>query len=467
LSPIKRQRRFRLAPILILATIVCFSFLTEFLELNHLEKRMNNTIIITAKNSSLEIISNPNHKSWSDSGLDVGLINHTNTTNVTNTANHTRVNLNDHTTKQPILTLLVMLNGEFGNNMFKIIRGWGTARLAQQEFGMTTRIVFAEQTRRGKVTGKAKTTTRTVKKCWVSPSIIHTQDFELGNQLLMEGYFDEIESIPGSNFTLSDEQSSIQDLREHLQRLSNHLASHPQLTQNDNNDNNNNNSTTIQDEESIVPRLMVRVDALTIYPIVNEYYDDFRKTFVFDDNGCCGKTLENPPKDDETVLYLRNYATEIRKEHRRKSHGFQELDTDRLLSQVLGHLKPNDKLALVGRNLKLDAQDNTTQVYEIIQGLYAKNLTQQQQLRFTPGTDEMEDFCFLTHSKKELIGTPASTYLELASYMAGPSLQLVREYQYVTPELEVSKFQRFQQTVGSNNWTHPELKSRIRFEEYY
>ncbi len=458
----KRHHRFRLAPVVVLAVIVFFTFGSEFLELDRLEtnQKGNHAKVkvarVTARNSS------------KNSGFNNNNNNSSSSSNAMDTMNHTHTRMETLSTK-PLLTLLVMLSGEFGNNMFKIIRGWGTARLAEQEFGLATRIVFAEQRSRGRVIPKAKRTTKNVQKCMLSRSLsespsynISTQDFELGNRLLDEGYFHEIQSIPGTNFTLSGE-SRIGDIRNNLGILSNYLKDNPELVVDNDDDD--------DEEEAFVPKLMVRVNTLNVYPIVNEFYDEIRETFVFDEK-CCGKTLTNPPGNDESVLYLRNYATEIRKEKKRRAHGFEELDSDRLVSQVLGHLKPGDKLALAGRNLKSDSQYNnnnnnnkTTQAYGIVSALEAMNLT----LRFTPGTDEMEDFCFLRRTKKELIGNPASTYFELAAVLAGPSLKLTREYQYVTPELRNktgSKLDEFRRSVGSN-WTHPELRSRIRFEEYF
>ena len=233
---------------------------------------------------------------------------------------------------------------------------------------------------------------------------------------------------------------------------------------NSNNSSNNNNNATRN--RRIVPRLMVLVNNLVVYPIVNEFYDDIRKTFVFNEQACCGKTFEGPPGEDESVLHLRNFATEM-KESSRKRLGFEELGSSRLVSEVLGHLKDGDKLALVGRGLESDAQNNKTEAYEIVKALASKNLT----LRFAPsGNNGVEDFCFLTHTRKELIGSSKSTYMALAAYLAAPGLERARMYQFVTPRVAHrgggSSLEIFRATVGFN-WTHPELRSRVQFEEYF
>lgn len=381
-----------------------------------------------------------------------------------NTKTKTISIVNTKTNTKPVLTILVMLSGEFGNNMFKIIRGWGVSRLAEQEFGLKTRLVFSQQRIRGKgkVIQKAIKTAKELERCFVvaPPLLFRADEFRLGNRLLHEKYFREIHEIPGSNFTLSDGSSTIQDLRDNLKMLSDHLSNHRELIADDENLRN-----AAIENGSIVPRLMVRVDSLKVYSVVNEFYDDIRKTFVFNEQQCCGETLNQPPNFDETVLHLRNYATEIRKQRIRLAHGFEELDSERLSSEVLGHLKGGDKIALAGRNLKSDAKKNSTEVYRIVSALEAKNLT----VRYTPGTSGAEDFCFLTRTKKELIGTPVSTYLELAAFLAGPSLELTRLYQYVPSQVSEgygSKLESFRKSVGAN-WTNPELRSRIRFEEYF
>ena len=72
------------------------------------------------------------------------------------------------------------------------------------------------------------------------------------------------------------------------------------------------------------------------------------------------------------------------------------------------------------------------------------------------------------HTKKELIGSPKSTYFELAAYLGKDDMQLVRSYQYITPQLQErgASYQTFQKVVGKD-WNHPLLRKRIRFLEYY
>jgi len=340
--------------------------------------------------------------------------------------------------------------------MFKIFRGWGIAKLAEREFGLSTKLVFAQQTkRRGGIMPKGVATAKRLRRCWTSPSDFKSAIiFELGNKLLKKKYFQDVESKLPKNFTLSDGLSTLHDLKQHLGDLSEFIKNNPDWV-------NKHNATN---EYPDVPRMMVQVSSLTVYPIIDEFYDDLRRTFVFDDKHCCGSTLENPPLPDESILHLRNYATEFKKE-RQVSLGFEEIPSDRLVNEVLGHLKAGDRLALLGRNLEKESEKEGTQAQNIIEAIRSKNFT----MRFAPSTDDpMADLCFLTHSKKELIGNPKSTYFELAAYLGKDDMQLVRSYQYITPQLleRGASYQTFQKVVGKD-WNHPLLRKRIRFLEYY
>ena len=503
----KKRLRMKGVLVAIVITLVCFFFRSEIVQLHRLETsstksaktlltsrdpqnsndtsmmaEVNDTIVspkATGNATKIEIaaldkeanatIARVDDDNDNNNDNDNGNRYHNqNTTNasVGTNRNKTRTSRNYNTTtttnsssssEPPILTLLVMLSGEFGNNLLKIIRGWGIAKLAQQEFGLTTRIVFAQQHNKYfSAISKAKQTTRFVKKCFLSPSF-NTTDFELGNRLLNESYFHEL-IIPGVKFSLSDGKSTIEDIKKNLKIISDYLGDHPEMVTKENNAIRNQSRN-----QSIVPRLMVTVNSLIINSIVNEFYDAFRKNFVFDNEKCCGNTLKYPPGVNETVLHYRNFQTEM-KESTRDRLGFRNLNVSRISSEVLGHLKEGDKIAIAGRNLESNSKKKDTEAYGLVSVLTAKNLT----VRFAPGPDAMADFCFLTHARKELIGTSKSTYLQLAAFMGGPSMKLARMYQYVTPVVvkRGSDFDIFRTTVGSN-WTHPELRARIQFEQYF
>ena len=416
-------------------------------------------VVFGGKNASLNDNDNDDNNDidLSDndkSGVNIQKINHIN---------------DDPTIELPPITFLVQLSGEFGNNLQKIIRGWGTAKLAHEEFGIKTHIVYAEQ----QVPRKAKPTTKYIKRCFISPRF-NGADFELGHRLLSQEYFYELDAILIPNqFSLSDDKATIHGIRDNLKKLSNYLHENPQIHhQRQSNDLNTNiinegegyNSTmTASTSTGIsIPKFMVRVSSLREVPIIDEFYDLIRDTFIFDDAHCCGATLNAPPQKDESVFHYRNFATEMKLSTRVKL-GFEELDPKRLAWEVFRNLKPGDKIAITGRNLEIGSKRNNTEPYKLLHALKGRNLT----VRFSPGSDAMEDFCFLKSAKKELVGAYKSSYVKLAAYFGGPSIIVSRLYQYTTRQVLKSNVSLNLHKQLWGNWTNPELASRIKFEEYF
>ena len=178
-------------------------------------------------------------------------------------------------------------------------------------------------------------------------------EFELGNELVNKNYFRHL-----GRFDFSNDDHTIDDIRRVLRDLSGFLRNNPDLVAQFKTPDGN-----IYDPKN-PPKLMIQVNSLVVFSIVNEFYDEIQENFVFDEAACCGKTLEAPPGEDESVLHYRNFATEL-KESRRESLGFEELSGDRLVSDVFRSLSPGDKLAVAGRNLERDSQNNTTEAYKI------------------------------------------------------------------------------------------------------
>ena len=105
-------------------------------------------------------------------------------TNINGHNNRTSPSPNSPTTT---ITILVELSGEFGNNLQKIIRGWGVAKLAYDEFQIQSHIVYQQQTGGKKmqhaVLGKAKSSTKMIQQCIMKPNMAKV-NFLLGNQLV-------------------------------------------------------------------------------------------------------------------------------------------------------------------------------------------------------------------------------------------------------------------------------------------
>jgi len=268
----------------------------------------------------------------------------------------------------------------------------------------------------------------------------------------MGGYFDEIGFIKAG---------TMKQFKAAFQNISDHLRDHPELIAAQK----GSNKDTVVENGLVVPRTMVKTNKILVDLFFDKYYDDILKLFVLNEKKCCGKAMVYPPANDEVVLHLRNFATELDGQEKREKMGFQELDSHRISTEVLGHLKAGDKLALVGRNLESDAQDKSTEAYQIVSALEPKNLT----LRYSSFSSPLEDFCFLKKTKRELIGNYKSTFLTLAAFWAGSSLKSIKLYQYTSSKLlpgRKSK-KKFFRNVLPNGWTNPELRAKVRLEDYF
>jgi hypothetical protein len=139
--------------------------------------------------------------------------------------------------------------------------------------------------------------------------------------------------------------------------------------------------------------------------------------------------------------HLRNFAAEEPK--RRLSH---ELGPKQTARDVLGHLHPGDKVAVISRFSRDRAQPYLDAIEE--RGLRA---------RFIEGQTGVQDFCFLLHSQKEMIGISHSTFFLWAGYLSNCP--------HVIAYTVNSKQRR--QTFGDeyvyHNHTNPILADRFTF----
>eukprot|EP00536_Pseudo-nitzschia_multiseries_P013241 jgi/Psemu1/309741/fgenesh1_kg.551_\ len=147
--------------------------------------------------------------------------------------------------------------------MDKSIFGWAVAKMAYEEFGIRSRLVFSRQrNKRKKVIGKARKTSRELAEC------------------------------DRSHKYWSKFDRNITSFRESIRSVVENLKQNLHLFQNNNsNNNNNNNSPELNDElskfEGIVPRVMLRINSLNIKVPLDLYYDEIFETFAFDDAICC------------------------------------------------------------------------------------------------------------------------------------------------------------------------------------
>jgi hypothetical protein len=100
--------------------------------------------------------------------------------------------------------------------------------------------------------------------------------------------------------------------------------------------------------------------------------------------------------------HLRNFAAEEPK--RRLSH---ELGPKQTARDVLGHLHPGDKVAVISRFSRDRAQPYLDAMED--RGL---------RVRFIEGQTGVQDFCFLLQAEKEMIGISHSTFFLWAAYLS-------------------------------------------------
>ena len=99
--------------------------------------------------------------------------------------------------------------------------------------------------------------------------------------------------------------------------------------------------------------------------------------------------------------------------------GFEELTPRKVSSELLGHLKTNDRVAVVGRWFEGKENGN---LKEIVRLLADRGL----QVRLVKGQTPVQDFCFLMNAQKELVATDRSTFSYWAAFLGETSI--IRRY---------------------------------------
>ncbi len=134
-------------------------------------------------------------------------------------------------------------------------------------------------------------------------------------------------------------------------------------------------------------------------------------------------------------------------------YGYDELDPNRTAQELFGHLGVGDKLAITSRF----ATDPSVQPY--VDALTQRGI----RVRVITDQSGVEDFCFMLHAKKELVGMAESKFALWAGYLGNATK--VRLYSIDSPGRRKSPF--FSHRVFIHyNWTHPSLKEKVYFELY-
>ena len=118
---------------------------------------------------------------------------------------------------------------------------------------------------------------------------------------------------------------------------------------------------------------------------------------------------------------------------------------------LFGHLVPGDKVAIVSR-FKLSAHEK-----QFIRALQRRGL----QVRYIQGQTGVQDFCFLMHAQKELVGPDKSTFFTWAAILGNASK--VRSYKLDTHDIRARSRVNYQNDYA---WKDPILRDRFTSEIY-
>jgi hypothetical protein len=319
-------------------------------------------------------------------------------------------------------TILVQLGGELANQLGYIARASGLVWWLEREYGVNANVVLRRQ---------ESTTTK-----WIRARTDVTRCFPYLRDLNFEaGYTDEITheisflKEPGlqSNST-SARLIEARREGEYDETLQSFLSLYAQ------NHTNMGKRNGFVNKPILVSKKMSGKDL-----IVGKYYEDIRRIYQFDESCCV-----DVPDADESIFHFRNFVSEDSRLGNDVT--CKELAPDQVANELFAHLNPGDKVAITSRY----PDDFRTRM--IVEAFEKRNI----RVRVAGPRSGVADFCFLMHAQKELVGTAKSSFLIWAGLLGNATK--VRAYT-VNTSGEQGTFNRYK-------YTHPELKSRFRFELY-
>jgi hypothetical protein len=197
----------------------------------------------------------------------------------------------------------------------------------------------------------------------------------------------------------------------------------------------------------------ILADQMVGWHTLDRYRQRLVDWLAFDYQACCPSDL---PRPDESVFHFRNFVTELK--GATITLGFDELSPKQTAYELLGHLKPGNKVAI------------TTRFDNDVTQQYVKAMTDRAlQVRVMAGHSTTQDFCFLTKAQKELIGGQRSSFFAWAAYLGihtngdGGGIQKVRSYSVSPPATTASSKHGMRSPY---EWKDPLLKERWEFQVY-
>jgi hypothetical protein len=118
---------------------------------------------------------------------------------------------------------------------------------------------------------------------------------------------------------------------------------------------------------------------------------------------------------------------------------------------LFGHLAPGDKGAIVSRFPQEHAK-------EYVHALTERGL----KVRFIQNQTGIQDFCFLRHAQKEMVGIAISTYFKWAALLSNASRIVAYSVDVPAQRRQTAYLHQFQVTNLSvaRRWTFRQFKSK-------
>jgi hypothetical protein len=323
-------------------------------------------------------------------------------------------------TPKPNATIVIQLMGEMGNNLHKISHGLGLQIRASQN-NITTNLVLKHQNHK-----KWYSASQNIKKCFTK---LRDFDFSAGNRAemrereLAQKLWLGAKCLPLVNIVNVDYNSTSLVLK----TLQDVLLKGEQIPK-------------TEEHAKIVLPYVLADPHMKIIGMTQMYQfpREFREFFQFDDEACCAQI----PDEDESVFHFRNFKTEL--VSATEMLGFEELSPEKTANELFGKLPVGSKVAITTR-----FNNENTQKY--VKALEQRGL----RVRVVSEQTSVQDFCFLKHAKKELVGMLSSTFFLWAAFLGDGN---VRAFSVTTPLHPKSKIEF--------EWSVPELKDRFSHEVY-
>eukprot|EP00587_Corethron_hystrix_P005481 CAMPEP_0113326850 /NCGR_PEP_ID=MMETSP0010_2-20120614/18836_1 /TAXON_ID=216773 ORGANISM="Corethron hystrix, Strain 308" /NCGR_SAMPLE_ID=MMETSP0010_2 /ASSEMBLY_ACC=CAM_ASM_000155 /LENGTH=473 /DNA_ID=CAMNT_0000187399 /DNA_START=183 /DNA_END=1605 /DNA_ORIENTATION=- /assembly_acc=CAM_ASM_000155 len=295
--------------------------------------------------------------------------------------------------------LVVHLSGELANRIFELAVAHAIAWRAEEDLDCSVRIRLSFLSQ--KIKGKNASTQHNFKKCFPQWRDKKFDEYDEDEMECPDCVLNRMKQNFGTDFKIEDPNDmTAYDVYDQFSQTLNKILSV------------RNNSTTDVGEKTVS---FVRGHDLTvpfvymsgcwqIWPVLQGYRERLRHLFQIDEDGPCCNLRPDP---DETVLHIRGFLNEMPRVA--PQLGFTEVDPARAV-ELLKHLSPGDRVALVGRfPEKLWGYVGTLKE----QGLEVRVVPNEGK-RVAPSVG----FCFIQHAKRGIAGMAMSTFVQLGAFFS-------------------------------------------------